>query len=107
MARHVTRFLPDNGPSPEPTPQLEPGDRLTRPEFERRYDAMPDLKKAELIEGVVHMPSPVRAEQHGDRHADLIGWLTAYRANTPGVRVSADAIIFESSSAIAPAFACS
>ena len=40
MAQHVTRFLADNGPSPEPTPQLEPGDRLTRPEFERRYDAM-------------------------------------------------------------------
>src|SRR5205823_28813 len=41
MAQHVTRFLPDNGPSPEQTPPIEPGDRLTRPEFERRYDAMP------------------------------------------------------------------
>jgi hypothetical protein len=33
-------------------PPLEAGDRLTRTEFERRYEAMPDLKKAELIEGV-------------------------------------------------------
>jgi hypothetical protein len=80
-------------PHTPPIPPLQAGDRLTRAEFERRYDAMPDLKKAELIEGVVHMPSPVRAEQHGDRHADLIGWLTAYRANTPGVRVSADASV--------------
>jgi Uma2 family endonuclease len=54
---------------------------------------MPELKKAELIEGVVFMPSPVRAEQHGNPHADLIGWLAFYRANTPGVRASADATI--------------
>ena len=40
---------------PRPTPPLEQGDRLTRDEFERRYDAMPNLKKAELIEGVVYM----------------------------------------------------
>ena len=32
-------------------PKLQPGDRLTRDEFERRYHAMPELKKAELIEG--------------------------------------------------------
>jgi hypothetical protein len=38
---------------------LENGDRLTRAEFERRYETMPHLKKAELIEGVVHVPSPV------------------------------------------------
>lgn len=46
-------------------PLLENGDRLTRPEFERRYAAMPQVKKAELIEGIVYMPSPVRARQHG------------------------------------------
>jgi hypothetical protein len=40
-------------------PPLEPGDRLTRAEFERRYEPMPQLKKAELIEGEVYMPSPV------------------------------------------------
>ncbi|PIG92831.1 hypothetical protein [Gloeocapsopsis sp. IPPAS B-1203] len=34
------------------TPPLESGDRLTRHEFERRYTAIPDIKKAELIEGV-------------------------------------------------------
>ncbi|MDY7015976.1 MAG: Uma2 family endonuclease, partial [Cyanobacteriota bacterium] len=40
---------------------LENGDRLTRSEFERRYQAMPHLKKAELIEGMVYMSSPLRA----------------------------------------------
>lgn len=70
-----------------PPPPLEPGDHLTREEFERRYEAMPGLKKAELIEGVVYMPSPVRLDQHGSPHAHLIGWLVVYLANTPGVRV--------------------
>src|SRR5207253_2363767 len=68
-------------------PALEPGDRLTRDEFERRYEAMPNLKKAELIEGIVYMPSAVRAYRHGMPHADVIGWLSVYRAATPGVRV--------------------
>jgi hypothetical protein len=65
-------------------PRLHNGDRLTRAEFERRYDAMPELKKAELIEGVVFMPSPV-SEDHSEPHFDLIGWLAYYRAATPGV----------------------
>jgi Uma2 family endonuclease len=64
---------------------LEQGDRLTRAEFERRYEAMPELKKAELIEGVVYMPSPVRFPQHGKPNASLVGWLFVYEANTPGV----------------------
>jgi hypothetical protein len=46
-------------------PALENGDQLTRSQFERRYEAMPHLKKAELIEGVVYVPSPVRHRQHG------------------------------------------
>ena len=69
-------------------PLLENGDRLTRNEFERRYDAMPHLKKAELIEGVVYVPSPVRYQHHGAPHALLIGWLVHYAAGTPGVGVS-------------------
>jgi putative restriction endonuclease len=84
----VTRNDPATPPTRLPqTPPLEPGDQLTRDEFERRYDAMPQLKKAELLEGEVHMPSPVRWNQHAGPHADLIGWLVYYRAFTPGVRV--------------------
>jgi len=67
---------------------LENGDTLTRAEFERRYEAMPHLKKAELIEGVVYVPSPVRHRYHGHQHAHLINWLGHYEAHTPGVEVS-------------------
>ena len=72
---------------------LEPGDRLTRPEFERRYEAMPHLKKAELIEGVVYIPSPVRHEGHGRQHSALNYWLSVYAASTPGVEVSDNATV--------------
>jgi hypothetical protein len=64
-------------------PMLEPGDRLTRQEFERRYEAMPNLKKAELIEGVVYMPSPVRLRRHGNPHFRFIAWLAHYESYTP------------------------
>jgi len=65
---------------------LRNGDRLTAEEYERRYDAMPGLKKAELINGVVYMLSPVTFEDHGGPHFDLITWLGLYRLATPGVR---------------------
>jgi Uma2 family endonuclease len=66
-------------------PELHTGDRLTRAEFERRYSAMPNVKKAELVEGVVYMPSPV-SNNHSGPHFDIIGWLAVYRAATPGVQ---------------------
>jgi Uma2 family endonuclease len=66
-------------------PPLENGDHLTREEFERRYDAMPGLKKAELIEGVVYMPSPVRHGRHSHPHTRFIAWLANYETDTPGV----------------------
>jgi len=66
-------------------PPLEPGDRLTAEEFERRYEAMPHLKKAELIEGVVYMPSPVHHRRHGRPNLQLATWVGTYEAATPGV----------------------
>ncbi|NEO49094.1 MAG: Uma2 family endonuclease [Moorea sp. SIO4A3] len=66
-------------------PILENGDRLTRVEFERRYQAMPDTKKAELIEGVVYVASPVRITKHANPHGKIITWLGVYEAATPGV----------------------
>ena len=66
-------------------PPLENGDRLTAGEFLRRFDAMPNLKKAELIQGLVHMPSPVRADQHGDPDSIAQTWLGTYAVATPGV----------------------
>ena len=71
---------------------FENGDRLPRGEFERRYLARPDVKKAELVEGVVLMPSPVRAT-HSEKHGDLLGWLRFYSASTPGVSVLDNATV--------------
>ena len=70
---------------PDLVPLLENGDHLDRLEFERRYHAMPHVHKAELIEGVVYMPSPVRHRHHSGPHFDLITWLGLYRMATPSV----------------------
>ncbi|MEG4227318.1 Uma2 family endonuclease [Microcoleus sp. N9_B2] len=79
-------------------PPLENGDLLSRAEFERRYTAMPALKKAELIEGIVYMASPLRFEPHAEPHARLItclGFYVAFTAHTrsgdnPTVRLDVD-----------------
>lgn len=68
-------------------PPLENGDRFTRYEFERRYQAMPRHQKAELIEGVVYLASPLRFESHAEPHGHVIGWLGVYEASTPDVRL--------------------
>jgi Uma2 family endonuclease len=75
-----------------PVPPLESGDRLTRAEFERRYQATPEKFKAELIEGVVYVASPVRVF-HGNPHFNLITWLGVYSTATPGVNGSDNATI--------------
>ena len=64
-------------------PPLQPGDRLNRAEFERRYHAMPDCKKAELIEGVVYVPSPASL-RHGQPHGSVMTWIANYAIETPG-----------------------
>ncbi|MGD2181576.1 Uma2 family endonuclease [Lusitaniella coriacea] len=79
-------------------PPLENGDRLTRYEFERRYNAMPHLKKAELIEGIVHMAAALRFRSHGQPHANIAIWLGLYQTATlevalaiePTVRLDSD-----------------
>ncbi len=83
----VLQHPPISTPS---VPPLESGDRLSRAEFERRYATAPKHFKAELIEGVVYVVSPVRAF-HGDPHFDLITWLGVYRSATPGVKGSDNA----------------
>lgn len=66
-------------------PWLENGDHLSREEFERRYKAMSSSTKAELIEGIVYMPSPVRARSHGQPHSQIMIWLGMYSISTPGI----------------------
>lgn len=69
-------------------PPLESGDFLSRAEFKRRYQLHPEIKKAELIEGVVIVASPVRIKKHGYLHNDLTTWVGMYQAATPGVRAA-------------------
>ncbi len=71
-------------------PPLHAGDRLSRAEFEWRYQAHPEIKKAELIEGVVYMPTPVHFEQHGQPHFHIVTWLGMYCAATPGILAGGD-----------------
>ncbi len=68
-------------------PPLENGDRLTRLEFETRYQQMTHVKKAELIEGIVYMGSPLRINKHGAPHANIMAWLGFYKAYTNGVQI--------------------
>ncbi len=68
-------------------PPLESGDRLTVDEFEQRYTAASYIKKAELIEGIVYVASPLRFESHAQPHGRLMTWLGVYEASTPGVQL--------------------
>jgi len=79
--------------SPDERPPLHSGDRLTRAEFARRYALHPEIKKAELIDGVVYVASPTRHRQHGKPHSLLVGWIIAYAAATPGVDFSDNATV--------------
>ncbi|MCC7365678.1 MAG: Uma2 family endonuclease [Dehalococcoidia bacterium] len=57
------------------TPPLQSGDRMTRAEFERRYEG--DPRKCELVEGIVYVASPVSLN-HGTPHARMVAWLAVY-----------------------------
>ena len=74
-------------------PPLESGDRLRRAEFERRYQAMPWVKKAELVGRVVYVSPTVRQRSHGKPHAIIMGWLAIYTAATPGVDIGDNATV--------------
>ncbi len=73
--------------TPQNLPPLANGDRLNRQEFERRYKAMPEIRKAELIEGIVYMASPLRFKPHAEPHGNIIGWLWTYKIATPQVEM--------------------
>ncbi|AFY74207.1 hypothetical protein Syn7502_02198 [Synechococcus sp. PCC 7502] len=72
--------------SPSPLTILENGDRLNREEFERRYTAS-KIKKAELIESIVHVASPLLYTPDGKPHSNIITWLGTYQAVIAGLEV--------------------
>ncbi|AFY70779.1 protein of unknown function DUF820 [Thalassoporum mexicanum PCC 7367] len=76
---------PDLIKPPTQTLPLESGDKLSREEFERRYMAMPHVKKAELIKGIVYMASPLRYRSHAKPHIRISTWLGTYESATPGI----------------------
>src|SRR5882672_1638720 len=65
---------------------LENGAHLSASEFLRRYEAMPEVKKAELINGIVYMASPVRLDRHGEPDSLIQTWFGNYAIATPGVK---------------------
>lgn len=79
-------------PKDEPPMQLHNGDRLTRTEFHRIYTQMPGNFKAELIGGVVHVPSPLKLP-HSEMHSLLCWLFTTYKSKTPGVQTGVDATV--------------
>jgi len=82
---------------------LESGDRLTRAEFHRYFCDRPDIKKAELVEGVVYVASPVRFDLHAEQHGNLVTWLGMYKTGTSGLRMGADAtVILDDASQLQP-----
>lgn len=79
--------------APELVPVLESGDHLSREEFHRRYLNRPDIRKAELIGGIVYVPSPVRYEVHGAPHSLIVMWLNAYAAGRIDLGVGDNATV--------------
>ena len=77
--------------SPFSIPPLENGDRLSRIEFERRYAAMPEHHKAELIEGLVYMAAALRLKSHGLPHTRLNHWISNYSVSMPA-KIMGDAV---------------
>jgi Uma2 family endonuclease len=72
---------------------LESGMNLDTEEFLRRYEALPEVKKAELIEGVVFMGSPVRIEEHAEPDLLVHTWLGTYAFATPGLQAAGNATV--------------
>lgn len=75
-------------------PILESGDRLTRAEFHRRYCARPDIKKSELVEGVVYVASPVRQDGHGSETGIVQLWLQTFAVGLDGLDVGDNSTVF-------------
>jgi Uma2 family endonuclease len=78
----------------EGPPVLESGDRLSREEFHLRYSARPDIKRAELINGVVYVASPVSLRRHGEPHGLVVQWLRTFVSMTRGLRFGDNATVY-------------
>ncbi len=82
--RTIDQPGPSTAPSPPP-PRLDSGDRMDSDTFLAIYEQMPEGFRAQLVQGVVLVASPMTAD-HGGPNSDASLWLGYYRARTPGVR---------------------
>src|SRR5437762_267488 len=71
---------------------FENGDRMTRAEFHRIYEQMPENFRAELIGGIVYVASPLK-RRHGKDHMRLGSLFDAYQSHTPGVDAADNATV--------------
>lgn len=78
-----TQTAPQEPPLGDPPDWLQNGDRLTQKEFHALYERMPEGFRAELIEGIVYVSSPVK-RRHSSNHSPLGAVLLAYENATPG-----------------------
>jgi len=74
-------------------PLLWEGQRLDRETFHRLYSDSPELKRVQLIEGIVYMPSPMRFVQHAHPEVSFTTWLTYFASFTPGVNSGGQATL--------------
>ena len=86
MASLVTERLPHSEERADGVPPLENGAHLSASEFLRRYESMPEVKRAELVSGVVYMASPLRIDRHGEPDNLIQTWLGVYSIATTGVK---------------------
>jgi Uma2 family endonuclease len=82
----------EHAPPRKILPPLVAGQHLDQPTFHDRYEAMPPETRAELVDGVVYMPSPLRFD-HGEEDNNVGGWLFHYKRFTPGVHSPGNATV--------------
>jgi Uma2 family endonuclease len=85
--------LPDNLSTKSPLAELHSGDKMTREEFHRAYEEMPEDFQAELIGGIVYVASPLKLP-HGTFHLTLGSAFHSYRVHTPGVIAADNVSVF-------------
>jgi hypothetical protein len=73
-----------------PAVELITGQQMDADEFLRRWEDLPDVKFAELIDGFVHVPSPLSSD-HAARDGRIHWWLTVYADATPGCHFACNA----------------